>query len=301
MNINLHHLKLFHYVADAKGISAAAKLIPYGVQQPAISQQLLQLEDNLGVKLFERRPFTLTFAGEELYKFTTKAFRDLELTLRSLKDDGAVNLRVACPSVISVNFLPQIISPLLNEFPYLRPNIVEIEGNAIFAALLNKNIDIAISMADLPRSKSILSTKIITLPLALVLPENHRFIKKGFWPKSDFATERWIAVQEDTGGVDDLKSGLSNLGIVPDFSASTNSIEAALNYISIGLGIALMALPPSSMLEHRKLKAIPVPEEFGSISINVLRLNSNSIEQPIINHFIKSAKQVGRELQEAVI
>ena len=134
-----------------------------------------------------------------------------------------------------------------------------------------------------------------------MVPESHRFVKKGFWPKSDFAAERWIAVQEDTGGVDDLKNGLSNFGIVPDFSASTNSIEAALNYVSIGLGIALMALPPLSMLEHRKLKAIPVSEEFGSISINILRLNSNSIEQSIINSFIKSAKQVGRELQESVI
>ena len=50
MNVNLHHLRLFHYVADAKGISAAVKIIPYGIQQPAISQQLLQLEEELGVK-----------------------------------------------------------------------------------------------------------------------------------------------------------------------------------------------------------------------------------------------------------
>ena len=301
MNVNLHHLRLFHYVAESKGISAAVKLIPYGIQQPAISQQLLQLEDELGIKLFERRPFSLTIAGERLYKFTAKAFNDLELTLRSLKDDVGIRLKVACPSVISVNFLPEIISALLKDFPFLRPNIMEIEGNAVFAALLNKSIDIAISMADLPRSKSIVSTKIISLPLALIVPQKHKFIKKGFWPKSDFALEKWIAVQEETGGVDDLRNGLSNLGIIPEFSASTNSIEAAFNYISMGLGIALMALPPASMLEHRKLKAIPVPEEFGSLNINVLRLKDNRIDARIINHFIKSAKQIGKELKMSVI
>ena len=301
MNVNLHHLRLFHYVAEAKGISAAVKLIPYGIQQPAISQQLLQLEDELGIKLFERRPFSLTIAGERLYKFTTKAFNDLELTLRSLKDDTGIRFKVACPSVISVNFLPEIISALFKDFPLLRPNIMEIEGNAVFAALLNKSIDIAISMADLPRSKSIVSTKIISLPLALIVPENHKFLKNGFWPKSDFALEKWIAVQEETGGVDDLKNGLSKLGIIPEFSASTNSIEAAFNYISMGLGIALMALPPASMLEHKKLKAIPVPEEFGSLNINVLRLRVNSLDARIINHFIKSAKQIGRELKASVI
>ncbi len=296
MNVNLHHLRLFHYVAEAKGISAAVKLIPYGIQQPAISQQLLQLEDELGVKLFERRPFSLTGAGERLFKFTAKAFNDLQLTLRDLKDDVGIRFRVACPSVISVNFLPEIISTLLSDFPFLRPNIMEIEGNAIFAALLNNNIDIAISMADLPRSKSIVSTKIISLPLALIVPKNHRFIKKGFWPKTDFAMEKWIAVQEETGGVDDLKNGLSNLGIVPEFSASTNSIEAAFNYISMGLGIALMALPPASMLEYRNVKAIPVPEEFGALNINVLRLRTTNLEPRIINHFIESTKQIGRDL-----
>ncbi len=296
MNINLHHLRLFHYVADAKGISAAVKLIPYGIQQPAISQQLRQLEGALGVKLFERRPFSLTLPGERLYKFTTKAFNDLELTLRSFQDGADIRFRVACPSIISVNFLPKIISPLLKEFPYLRPHIMEIEGNAIFAALLNKNIDIAISMADLPRSKLILATKIISLPLALIVPENHKFVQQGFWPKSDFATEQWIAIQEETGGVDDLKNGLSNLGIIPEFSASTNSIEAAFNYISMGIGIALMALPPASMLENRKLKAIPVPDEFGSLNINVLRLRNNNMETRILNHFIKSARQIGRVL-----
>lgn len=52
MNVNLHHLELFYYVAKAKGISQAVKIIPYGIQQPAVSQQLMKLEDSLGVKLF---------------------------------------------------------------------------------------------------------------------------------------------------------------------------------------------------------------------------------------------------------
>jgi len=298
MNVNLHHLRLFHYVAEAKGISASVKIIPYGIQQPAISQQLLQLEDELGVQLFERRPFALTAAGERLYKFTAKAFNDLESTLKSLKDEVGIRFRVACPSVVSVNFLPEIIANILAKFPFLRPNILEIEGNAVFGALLNKKIDIAISMANIPRSKLILATKIISLPLALIVPGNHRFVQEGFWPKSDFAIEKWIAIQEETGGVDDLKTGLINLGIVPEFSASTNSIEAALNYVSMGIGIALMALPPESMLAHRKLKAIPVPEEFGTLDIKVVRLKNNSIEKKIVDSFISTTKKVAHRFNK---
>ena len=66
MNINLHHLELFYYVAEAEGISNAVKVMPYSIQQPAISQQIVSLEKHLGVKLFERRPFCLTDAGRVL-------------------------------------------------------------------------------------------------------------------------------------------------------------------------------------------------------------------------------------------
>src|SRR5579859_4106173 len=61
--MNIHHLELFYYVARHGGISRAVRHIPYGIQQPAVSSQILQLEEDLGKRLFERSPFRLTAAG----------------------------------------------------------------------------------------------------------------------------------------------------------------------------------------------------------------------------------------------
>ena len=55
--MNVHHLELFYYVARHGGIMEAVRNIPYGIQQPAISGQVAQLEEHLGVTLFNRRPF----------------------------------------------------------------------------------------------------------------------------------------------------------------------------------------------------------------------------------------------------
>ena len=57
--MNIHHLELFYHVARHGGISSATRKIPYGIQQPAVSGQILQLEKSLGLKLFQRRPFAL--------------------------------------------------------------------------------------------------------------------------------------------------------------------------------------------------------------------------------------------------
>src|SRR5262245_39094542 len=47
-SMNLHHVELFYYVAKHGGISRALRHIPYGIQQPAVSAQILRLEQDLG-------------------------------------------------------------------------------------------------------------------------------------------------------------------------------------------------------------------------------------------------------------
>ena len=75
--MNVHHLELFYYVARFGGIAAAVRGMPYGIQQPAVSGQILQLEEVLGVSLFQRRPFALTPAGRDLYAFVEPFFSQL--------------------------------------------------------------------------------------------------------------------------------------------------------------------------------------------------------------------------------
>ena len=53
--MNIHYLELFYYVARHGGISEAVRNMPYGIQQPAMSSQVIQLEESLGLTLFQRR------------------------------------------------------------------------------------------------------------------------------------------------------------------------------------------------------------------------------------------------------
>ena len=91
--MNLHHLELFYYVAKYEGITAAVRKMPYGIQQPAVSSQLQNLEGALGVKLFNRRPFALTPAGEELYDFVYPFFSRLGQMKERLTGEESHHLR----------------------------------------------------------------------------------------------------------------------------------------------------------------------------------------------------------------
>ena len=105
--MNIHHLELFYYVARHGGISAAVRNIPYGIQQPAVSGQILQLEDFLGAPLFQRRPFMLTQAGEELFKFIQPFFEQLEPLAEKIRGGATQFIRVAASSVVLHDHLPE--------------------------------------------------------------------------------------------------------------------------------------------------------------------------------------------------
>ena len=87
--MNVHHLELFYYVARYGGIMEAVRNIPYGIQQPAVSAQVAQLEEFLGVTLFQRRPFALSPPGEKLYQFIHPFFSGLEKIEAELKEKEA--------------------------------------------------------------------------------------------------------------------------------------------------------------------------------------------------------------------
>ena len=296
MNVNLHHLELFYYTAKAKGISNAVKIIPYGIRQPAISQQLMKLEEEAGTRLFERKPFALTPAGERLYRFLSRFFDNIESELAMLGEDAPTRFPIACPSIISAKYLPKLIGELTAKFPKLRPNVFEADGVQCLARLNRKEVDAAIAFSVQYKSKSLEITNLAKFPMALVVPVGHRFAQKGFWPKSDFASERWIAIQETSGGTMELLAGLSQFGVTPEFSASTNSIEAALDYVEMGLGIALMAYPPQSLTKDHNVVVLPQEELFGSLYLSIAWQADTNMERSILNYTAATAKRLARQI-----
>src|SRR5664279_4266958 len=98
--MNVHHLELFYYVARHGGISAAVRHMPYGIQQPAVSSQILLLEQDLGVRLFERNPFRLTAEGEKLYAFVRPFFEQLDTVAATLRKRPAPLLRLGAAEFV---------------------------------------------------------------------------------------------------------------------------------------------------------------------------------------------------------
>ena len=118
--MNIHHLELFYFISTYGGITEAARKMPYGIQQPAISAQILRLEEDLGLKLFQRRPFQLTPAGRELYEFVAPFFSRVQETSQRLRGESAQRLRLAALTTILRDHLPILLVRHRRRFPHLK-------------------------------------------------------------------------------------------------------------------------------------------------------------------------------------
>src|SRR5688572_17733343 len=118
--MNLHHVELFYHVAKHGGISRAVRHMPYGIQQPAVSGQILRLEEDLGTKLFERQPFRLTASGRELFEFARPFFENSEAVAARLRSKQVPVLRIAASELILRDYLPAIFERLRHKHPGVR-------------------------------------------------------------------------------------------------------------------------------------------------------------------------------------
>ena len=123
--MNIHHLELFYYVARHGGITEAVRNIPYGIQQPAVSGQVAQLEEYLGVTLFQRRPFALTPAGEKLYQFIQPFFANLDLIASELQGGKARQIRIGASTIVLRDHLPEVFQNVRKRFPNLKISLRE--------------------------------------------------------------------------------------------------------------------------------------------------------------------------------
>jgi DNA-binding transcriptional LysR family regulator len=114
--MNVHHLELFYYVARHGGIMPAVRNIPYGIQQPAVSSQIAQLEEFLGATLFHRRPFALTPEGEKLFEFIQPFFSNLEKVADELQGGQARHIRIGASTIVLREHLPSCSGTCVKNF-----------------------------------------------------------------------------------------------------------------------------------------------------------------------------------------
>jgi DNA-binding transcriptional LysR family regulator len=173
--LNVHHLELFYYVARAGGITPALKLIPYGIQQPAVSSQVAQLEDAVGAKLFHRRPFSITPVGREVFEFIAPFFGGLPQLAGNVQGKSGAQLRLAATAGMLRDYFPPLLRELEQRVPGLRLSLREATPAAAARLLREHQADLAFALHEARHAEGLQFEPLLKLPLMLLVGSDAPF------------------------------------------------------------------------------------------------------------------------------
>jgi DNA-binding transcriptional LysR family regulator len=285
MLMNVHHLELFYYVARHQGIAEAVRNIPYGIQQPAVSGQIIALEDFLGVKLFQRRPFILSPAGQELYEFIKPFFSNLEPMTKKLQGGTAHHIRIGASEIVLRDHVPYFIGQVKKKFPQLRLTLREGYQPQIETWLEREELDLGFTLIGDNPPPGIQSAPLLSLPLMLLVPKASRFKTADDILLQDKIDSALINLPANEAITRNFQKGLARRGVDWFPSIEVSSLHLIETYVANGHGIGLFVKIPTTKL-HKDIRMLPLPD-FPPVSFGALWKGRPT---PIMQAFLDEAR-----------
>lgn len=266
--MNVHHLELYYYVARFGGISEAVRNIPYGIQQPAVSSQVIQLEDDLGVTLFQRRPFALTPAGEELFDFIKPFFGGLDSIAEKLRGGSSQQVRIGAAEVILREHLPEILQVIGQKHPKLRVVLREGYHNELETWLEKRELDLIVTILDGKSAPGTQMIPLLQLPLALLVGKSCRIRSVDELWKRDRIEETLITLPPKEAITKAFRKGLDRADIDWFTGIEVSSLALIQTYVANGFGIGVSVLAPQSKFP-KGVRCLPLPD-FPTVTVGVV-------------------------------
>jgi DNA-binding transcriptional LysR family regulator len=290
--MELRHIHYFIAVAEELHFSRAAQRLH--ISQPPLSQQIRDLEEELGVKLFERtkRQVHLTEAGKV---FLERSY----LVLEQLKQAIAVTQKIGQGEVgeLAIGFvdsatytvLPEILRVFREQFPAVELRLHEMTTAQQIQALLHKQVDIGIVRSAI--SEPGLSVEcLLHEPLVLALPENHPFSAQTQLSLSTLANELFILFPAKMGPVfyEQIIHSCQQAGFRPKVAQEAVQMQTIVGLVAAGLGIAIV---PASMQNFHRSGVIyrPLQEQIPKTGLYLTWRQQDS--SPVISAFLNLARK----------
>ena len=242
MHITLRQLRIFEAVARHSSISRAARELH--LTQPAVSMQVRQLEEQIGLALLEQigKRLFLTEAGLELRKFAQRfASQTLELqsAMEQLRGLQRGLLRLAVVSTANY-FLPPLIAELTRAHPGMHISLQVANREAVLAALSDNRADLAVT-GQPPDQEELEGQHFMDNPLVVIASPAHLLAGAGQVPMQRLAAETLVVREPGSGTRAAVERHFAAYGAECRTGCELNTNEAIKQAVQAGLGLAVVS------------------------------------------------------------
>ncbi|WP_338873031.1 LysR substrate-binding domain-containing protein [Myxococcus stipitatus] len=239
--LELRHFKLITAVADTGSLVSASRLLH--LTSSALSHQLRDAEERLGVQLFQRRQrrLLLTGAGEKLLGSARRVLSEVaqaEALCRANPKDDLLRLSTGCYTVYG--WLPPILGEWQTEYPRAELRIVLEATRQPLEALLSGGLDLALT-TDVPRQAKLSQTALFTDELLLVVPSGHALARRAHVSAEELVSEHLLTYAAPREQLDIFTRVFWPANLEPQRVSPVPLTEALIELVRGGMGVT--ALP----------------------------------------------------------
>jgi LysR family cyn operon transcriptional activator len=250
--MELRHLRYFLAVADAAHFTKAAQKL--WVSQPTLSQQIKQLEDELGTPLFHRGSggVQLTASGEKFRPYAERALREMEAAVVALGEAEELtgeSLKVGALETTGDYLLPEVVARAVSESK-LQISVEILPALELQWAVARSELDLAIGA--LPVA-SVVAEPLFDEELALWTPPQHRLANVGRARLAELEGVGVFCLSEPSSLRAILDDGTSRAGIALRILAEFPSADAVLRAATAAGAPAIL---PAPMLQLQMQEAL---------------------------------------------
>jgi LysR family cyn operon transcriptional activator len=228
--MEFRHLRYFLAVADALHFTKAAAGLH--VSQPALSAQVKQLEQEVGVPLFDRvgRSVHLTRAGTIFREHARRALREMELAQATIAQEEGLQrglLTVGVVQTVNAYLVPEIVARFSARYPLVSLKLDELSGPDIEAGVENGTLDLGIGFVPVA-SERIENQPLFEEDFVLIVSPAHRLADRRQLSLSALADESLILLPDMFCSRRLLNASFERVGARPKIIVEMNSIEGIL-------------------------------------------------------------------------
>jgi len=290
--VELKQLRYFVAVAEEGHFGRAAERLHRS--QPPVSMQIMKLEEELGVQLFERttRNVMLTDAGEV---FLGKARAILESTEQAKASVGSAslgiqgNLKLGFVSSAALSLLPLVLKRYKESYPEVNLTLLELTTAQQYEALSKGQIRVGLIRSS-TSVEGIDVIPVVSEGYLVALPEKHPLAQKESLTMTDLASEAIIGSPRALmpSFVDGLVALFRDAGLEPNFSQEAIHLQTMVSLVAAEMGVAIL---PACTINAQRSGVVYRPLDTTlktELSVAVKRGDSS----PLLDNFLKVVQEI---------
>ncbi|GAA0499436.1 glutamate biosynthesis transcriptional regulator GltC [Salinibacillus aidingensis] len=291
--MELRQIKYFIKVAELEHVSEAA--LELHVAQSAVSRQIANLEDELGVKLFLRggRKIQLTSVGELFLEHVERAMLEFDKAEKAVYDflnPESGTIRLGFPISLAAKTLPNVISAFRKEHPQIGFQLHQGTVKELTDAVISGQIDIAF-VSPVPTSHDDVKGHIFfTEKMMALLPASHELTNEPYLRLMQLRHEPFVIFRQGYHIRDIIMKACTQVGFQPRIAFEGEDVDTIKGLVSAGLGVSILPEITLTDLPMRDTKSIEIIEPNVSRTVGIILPSKREVapSEQVFFEFLKN-------------